>query len=178
MSELQSNQFRKTFLNMSFVYVINLFHFVGFLLPYPLRIWFFSILVRKIGRGTSIDNRVYFKFPWLVEIGKGVSINRGVEFYSDFFGKRKIIIEDNVRIGPNARFHASGHDVDDPTLNRHVGGEIRVKRGAWVGAAAIVLPGVTIGENAVVAAGAIVTKDVADQTIVGGNPAKPIRMRK
>lgn len=178
MSELQSNQFQKTFLNMSFVYLINLFHFFGFLFPHPLRSWFFSILVKKIGRGSSIDNRVYFKFPWLVEIGNNVSVNRGVEFYSDFFGKNKIIIEDNVRIAPNARFHASGHDIDDPTLNRHVGGEIRVKRGAWVGAAAIILPGVIIGENAIVAAGAIVTKDVEPQTIVGGNPAKLIRARK
>ena len=163
---------------MSFIYVINFFHAIGFLLPHPLRSWFFSILVKKIGRGSSIDNRVYFKFPRLVEIGSGVSVNRGVEFYSDFFGKSKIVIEDNVRIAPNARFHASGHDIDDPTLNRHIGGEIRVKRGAWVGAAAIVLPGVTIGESAIVAAGAIVTKDVDPYTIVGGNPAKLIKTRK
>lgn len=171
-------QSRKTFLNMSFVYVINLFHFFGFLLPHPLRNWFFAILVKKIGKGSSIDNRVYFKFPWLVEIGRGVSLNRGVEFYPDYFGKNRIIIEDHVRIAPNVRLHASGHDIDDPTLDRHVGGEIRVREGAWIGAAAIVLPGITIGENAIVAAGTIVTKNVPSNAIYGGNPAKLIRMRE
>lgn len=174
----QINQSRKTFLNMSFIYIINLFHFSGFLLPHPIRSWFFAILVGKIGRGTSIDNRVYFKFPWLVDIGRGVSVNRGVEFYPDFFGKHKVIIENHVRIAPNTRFHASGHDINDPTLDRHIGGEIRVCEGAWVGAAAIVLPGVTIGRGAVIAAGAVVTKDVPDNAIVGGSPAKFIKMRE
>nr|WP_231402085.1 DapH/DapD/GlmU-related protein [Panacibacter microcysteis] len=50
-----------------------------------------------------------------------------------------------------------------------------IKRNAWIGAAATILPGVTIGENAVVAAGAVVNKDVADNTVVGGIPAKVLR---
>jgi len=106
------------------------------------------------------------------------SLNRGVEFYPDYFGKNRIIIEDHVRIAPNVRLHASGHDIDDPTLDRHVGGEIRVREGAWIGAAAIVLPGITIGENAIVAAGTIVTKNVPSNAIYGGNPATLIRMRE
>ena len=50
-----------------------------------------------------------------------------------------------------------------------------IKRNAWIAAGAIICPGVTIGENSVVAAGAVVTKDVADNTVVGGNPAKIIK---
>jgi len=178
MKKIQSNQSVKAFLNMTFVYLINFYHFIGFLLPHPMRTWFFAILLKDVGRGSSIDNLVYFKFPWLISIGRGVSLNRGVEFYPDIFGKNKIILEDNVRIAPNVKFHASGHDIEDPTLNRHIGGEVRVKKGAWIGAAAIILPGITIGEKAIVAAGAVVTKDVADFTIVGGNPAQIIKMRR
>lgn len=54
----------------------------------------------------------------------------------------------------------------------------RIKRNAWIGASAIILPGVTVGENAIVAAGAVVTKDVPDNMIVGGNPAREIRKIK
>ncbi|MDE5634180.1 MAG: transferase [Muribaculaceae bacterium] len=50
-----------------------------------------------------------------------------------------------------------------------------IRRNAWIGAGAIILPGVTVGENAIVAAGAVVTKDVADNTVVAGIPAKYIR---
>jgi acetyltransferase-like isoleucine patch superfamily enzyme len=61
-------------------------------------------------------------------------------------------------------------EIDSLLLN-----PVIIKRNAWIGAAATILPGVTIGENAVVAAGAVVTKDVAPNTIVGGVPAKFIK---
>ena len=171
------DQRRKTFLNTTYIYVINFVHFVAFLLPHPIRNWFLTLFLKDLGKGSTIDNRVYFKFPWLISIGHMVSINRGVEFYPDFFSKTMIVIEDRVRIAPNVRLHASGHDIEDPTLDKHIGGKVHVKKGAWLGAAAILLPGVTIGENAIVAAGSIVTKDVPDNAIYGGNPAKLIRMR-
>jgi len=177
-SNTQSNQKRKSFLNMSYVYLINIYHFIAFLFPYPIRNWIFRLGLAKLGAHSPIDAKVYFKFPKLIEIGSGVSINRGVEFYPDYFGKNKITIGDNVRVAPNVRFYASGHDLDDPSMNKHVGGAITVEKGAWIGASALILPGVTVGEGAVIAAGAVVVKDVAPQTIVAGNPAKPVRKRK
>ncbi|WP_221410358.1 DapH/DapD/GlmU-related protein [Apibacter muscae] len=66
--------------------------------------------------------------------------------------------------------------AEEPHLRHNVYTKpIYIQQNAWVGAGAIILPGITIGENAIVAAGSIVTKNVADNTIVAGNPAKPIR---
>lgn len=169
------DQSRKTLLNQWYVYGINLLHGLAFAFPHPVRKWIFAAAGLKAGAGTAIDNRVYFKFPWLVRAGRGVSINRGTEFYPDLFSKSGITLEDRVRIGPNARFHASGHDLADPDFDAHVGGSIVVREGAWIGAAAIILPGIEIGAGAVVAAGAVVTKSVPPRTIVGGNPARTIR---
>lgn len=169
------NKKTKSGLNMTFIYLINLYHFFVFLFPYPLRNGLFKLGLGKLGRHSTIDNRVYFKFPWLVEIGAGVSINRGVEFYPDYFSKSKIYIHDNVRIAPNAKFHASGHDLNDPTYDRHIGAAITVRQGAWIGAAAIILPGVTIGEKVVIAAGAVVSSDALEPGVYAGVPARKIK---
>lgn len=67
----------------------------------------------------------------------------------------------------------NNHDLHDRRLL--LCKPVRVCTNAWIGAGATILPGVTVGENAVVAAGAVVTKDVAPNTIVGGNPAKFIK---
>ena len=71
------------------------------------------------------------------------------------------------------QFQFSSHDFDN--RNALICKTIHVKKNVWIGAGAMILPGVTIGENAVVAGGAIVTKDVEANTVVGGNPAKVIK---
>lgn len=92
-----------------------------------------------------------------------------------FMDRGGIMIEDHVFIGPNVNVITENH-AENPELRHNVYGKpILIKRNAWIGATAVILPGVTIGENAIVAAGSIVTKDVPDNTIVGGNPAKIIR---
>ncbi len=118
------------------------------------------------------DRQVYVKFPWLVRIGRGTSVNRGVEFYADFQNSKGIVIGKRCYVAPNVRFHAAGHDLEDMT--QHVGDDIRVGDDVWIGAGAIILPGVTIGNRAVVAAGAVVARDVAETATVGGVPARPI----
>ena len=76
-------------------------------------------------------------------------------------------------IAANAQIISNNHDLPDHSLL--VCKPVHICRNAWIGAGATILPGVTVGENAVVAAGAVVTKDVAPNTIVGGNPAKLIK---
>lgn len=85
-------------------------------------------------------------------------------------------IGDDVMIGPNVQLISGGHSLD-PQTRRSVCtcGPIQIGRGVWIGAGAIVLHGVTIGDDAVVAAGAVVTADVPARTLVGGVPARPIR---
>lgn len=104
-----------------------------------------------------------------VEIGENVFVNHGLTVMS----VGGVTIEDNVMIGPEAAILTANHDFSN--LNVLKCKPVLIKKGAWIGARAIILPGVTVGEGAIVASGAVVTKDVAPKTIVGGNPAKFIK---
>ena len=86
-----------------------------------------------------------------------------------------ITLEDNVLIGPKVNLITENHLLNPDDRKSLVCKPIVIKRNAWIGAAATILPGVTIGENSVVAAGAVVTSDVPSNTVVGGIPAKFIK---
>ncbi len=88
-------------------------------------------------------------------------------------GRGGITIDEGAMIAANVQLISNNHDLHDRQIL--LCKPVHICRNAWVGAGATILPGVTIGENAVVAAGAVVTKDVAPNTIVGGNPAKFIK---
>ena len=105
-------------------------------------------------------------------VGRNVFINQNCTLY-DLGG---IDIGDDVMIGPNVSIITSGHPIS-PTERRNgvVAKPIVIERNVWIAAAAIIIGGVTIGENSVVAAGAVVTKDVPPNMLVGGNPAHIIR---
>lgn len=86
-----------------------------------------------------------------------------------------ITLEEGVFIGPNVNLITENH-AEEPELRHNVYGRpILIRRNAWIGACSVVLPGVTIGENAIVGAGSVVTHDVPADTIVAGNPARVIR---
>ena len=111
-----------------------------------------------------------------VKIGKGVYIGNLVYLDSEY--PEFIEIEDEVAIAPGAIVVA--HSGGSPYLARtgvfHEGPQkVLLKRGAWVGVGAIVLPGVTIEEGAIVAAGAVVSQNVPAFTIVAGNPARAVK---
>lgn len=86
-----------------------------------------------------------------------------------------ITIEDNVLIAPKVSLLSEGHPLSPDARQSLVPGPIHIKKNAWIGAAATILPGVTVGENPVVAAGAVVSKDVPANTVVGGIPAKQVK---
>ncbi|EMI52256.1 acyltransferase [Rhodopirellula sallentina] len=108
-----------------------------------------------------------------VELGARNVINFGCLLDGRKF---KIVTGDNVSIGPEATILTLGHDPQSPSFDDR-GGDVIIGDRVWIGYRALVMPGVTIGEGAVVAAGAVVTKDVEPFTIVAGVPAKPISKR-
>ena len=114
-----------------------------------------------------------------IHIGNDVSFNRNVMINADVRGE--IVIEDKVLVGPNVVMRASGHRYGNKGVpireQGHHKGIIMIRTGAWIGANAVILPDVTIGKHAIVAAGAVVTKEVNDFEIVGGLPARKIGSR-
>lgn len=107
-----------------------------------------------------------------IRVGRNVFINQNCTFY-DLGG---LHIADDVMIGPNVSIITAGHPVD-PSQRRSVtiGKRIVIERNVWIAAGATIIGGVTVGENSVVAAGAVVTRNVAPGSLVGGNPARFIR---
>ena len=127
----------------------------------------------KIAKNVRIESTATFWAPWNLSIGENSWIGGGARLYS----VDKLTIGANVVISQEADLCTASHDITKP--NRPlVTAPIRIEDGVWIGARAIVLPGITIGEGAVVAAGAVVTKDVAPWTVVGGNPARVIKTRE
>lgn len=127
--------------------------------------------------GSTIDESVAVFTPLYINYGKNTKIGKNVFINFDcvFLDLGGITIEDNVLIAPKVSLLSEGHPISPTQRNSLVPGHIYIKRNAWIGAGATILPGVTIGENAVVAAGAVVSKDVPANTIVGGVPAKALK---
>lgn len=104
-----------------------------------------------------------------VKIGNHVFINHGLTIMA----RGGIEIEDDVMIGPGASLLTANHDLYDHQVL--LCDKVTIRKNAWIGAKAMILPGVTVGENAVVAGGSVVTKDVEANTVVGGNPARVLK---
>lgn len=130
-----------------------------------------EIIKRKIDNSTIVLVPFYTNFGQHINIGRNVFINHDCSFL-DLGG---ITIEDDVQIAPKVSLITESHPLD-PSKRRDLDLKaIVIKKNAWLGAGAIILPGVTVGENAVVAAGAVVTQDVPANTVVAGVPAKIIK---
>lgn len=99
---------------------------------------------------------------------------------SEFNGKGSITIEDNVLFGPAVRLFTGKHRFSDVTVPISVQGveipqDIVIRTGSWIGAGTTILPGVTIGRNAVIGAGSVVTRNIPDGALAVGAPAQVIR---
>lgn len=129
-----------------------------------------EIIGSDIDKSTTIFGPFYTNFGIFTSIGKNVFINHACSFL-DMGG---ITIEDDVLIGPKVNIITENHPLDPNDRRALITKPVLVKKNAWIGAGATILPGVTVGENAVVAAGAVVSKDVPSNTIVAGVPAKII----
>ena len=131
-----------------------------------------EIIGSEIDKSTTVFVPFHTNFGKHIKIGKNVFINHACSFL-DLGG---ITIEDDVLIGPRVNLTTENHPVDSAKRKDLDLKSILIKRNAWIGAGATILPGVTVGENSIVAAGAVVNKDVPANSIVGGIPAKHIKV--
>ncbi|GEL24518.1 hypothetical protein PSU4_34720 [Pseudonocardia sulfidoxydans NBRC 16205] len=126
-----------------------------------------------IPASSSFHGGTHFSRPAHLRVGEGCFVNR--RCYFDLDGV--VTLEDDVVIGHGVTIVTSTHELGPST--RRAGAvtprPVTVRRGAWLGANATVLPGVTVGAGAVVAAGAVVTDDVTPDTLVAGVPARAVR---
>ncbi|HTK12995.1 MAG TPA: sugar O-acetyltransferase [Xanthobacteraceae bacterium] len=137
-----------------------------------IRALFSQLIGKKVDESFLLIPPFYTAGGDEIRVGHNVFVNQNCTFY-DLGG---IDIADDVMIGPNVNIITAGHPLD-PLQRRTatIGKPIVIERNVWIAAGATIVGGVTVGENAVVAAGSVVTKDVPQNTLVGGNPARVIR---
>jgi acetyltransferase-like isoleucine patch superfamily enzyme len=141
-------------------------------LPYFIRHMFIRKILRiRMGSESSIAMGVFITGN-KITIGSNTVINRGV--YLD--GRAALFIGNNVNVSHRTLIQTLTHDSQSPYFIA-VERPVVIHDHVWIGAQALICPGVTIGEGAIIGAGAVVTKNIAPYTIVGGNPAAKIKMR-
>ena len=134
-----------------------------------------SLMSRLIGK--PLDESFGMFPPFYTDCGKNITIGKNVFINSGcrFQDQGGISIGDDTLIGHNAVFATLNHGLKPDKRQDLYPAPIHIGKNVWIGANVTVLPGVTIGDNAVIAAGAVVTKDVPENTIAGGVPAKEIK---
>ena len=134
-------------------------------------------LIKKI-LGSTKENFL-IEQPFICDYGYNIKI--GENFYSNhnliILDANKVEFGDNVFIGPNCWFYTAGHPLDSERRNKGLeyAKPIKVGNNVWFGGNVVVLPGVTIGDNVVIGAGSIVTKDIPSNSVAVGNPCKVIK---
>ena len=145
----------------------------GFVPSHHVRLFFYRrFFGMRIGQGSAIHWQCRFFAPEGISIGNNTLI--GNNAFLD--GRCGLTIGNRVVTAAEVAIYTLQHDIDDP-LFAHVGAPVVIEDYVYVGPRVIILPGVHIEEGAVIAAGAVVTKDVAGYTLVGGVPARFIRHR-
>lgn len=145
---------------------------IGYFPSHRVRGFFYRRAGLQVDPTSSIHWRAEFYAPERIFVGRDCTI--GDSAFLD--GRSGLRIGNSVNFGSHVTIFTRQHDVNSPDFEE-TGGPVTVGDHAWISSHAIVLPGVTIGEGGVVAAGAVVSKDVEPYTVVGGNPARFIKDR-
>ena len=137
------------------------------------RKWFYQIMGARIGKNTFPCRRVEVLFPKGLKLADHVAVG----WFAELDARGGITVEHDTNISSHVKMITGSHDIDDPDYTADFK-PIHIGHHCWIGTGAIVLQNVRIGDGAVVAAGAVVTKDVPAYTVVGGIPARVIRERR
>ena len=170
---------------LSYYICLILYYFIGKNLPGSDVFYSFGskkirrFLVRRIfdscGRDVNVEHNAF------LSSGRGITIGdrSGIGLNARIAGP--LSIGDDVMMGPGVMIFTQNHRNDDLTVPMRLQTapkeKVTIGNDVWIGANAIILPGVTVGNGVIIGAGAIVTKDVPDYAVVGGNPARIIRFR-
>lgn len=136
-----------------------------------LRALFSQLIGREVGEGFALFPPVYADYGKNIVVGKNVFINSGCCFQD----QGGIELGDGCLIGHQVVFATLNHDPDPEKRANMTPAPIRLGRRVWVGSHATILSGVTVGDNAVIAAGAVVNRDVPADTVVAGVPARIVK---
>lgn len=150
-------------------FLVMKLHFVGHVPSHHFRRFFYRMFGIKIGSGSTIHMGLKLYNPFNIRIGKDSII--GEDAVLD--GRNDLVIGNHVDIASEVMIYNAEHDVRDPNF-KAISAPVVIEDYVFIGPRAIILPGVKIKKGAVVGAGAVVTKDVEEGSIVGGVPAKHI----
>lgn len=130
-------------------------------------------IVGKSGKCIHIEPPFYCDYGYNIEVGDNFYSNHNLVILD----VGKVTIGDNVMFGPNVGIYTAGHPIHPDSRNSgyEYGIDITIGNNVWIGGSSVVNPGVKIGNNVVVGSGSVVTKDIPDNVIVAGNPARIIR---
>jgi len=159
--------------NIFLEFGVFLLHLVGYIPSHCFRRFCYRLARIKIGKGSTIHTKTRFYNPRNIIIGEDTIVGEGAVLD----GRARLIIGSHVDIVSEVMIYNSQHDIENENFTA-VDKPVVIEDYVFIGPRAIILPGVTIGKGAIVAAGAVVTKDVPPYAIVGGVPAKIIGERK
>lgn len=129
-------------------------------------------LFGSVGEGLSIEHNFHCDLGYNIHVGN----NFFAGYNCTILDMAEVRIGDDCMIAPNVGIYTAGHSVEPKDRNKSgYGIPISIGNNVWIGGSCVILPGVNIGDNSIVAAGSVVTKDVPSNTIVAGNPAKILR---
>lgn len=137
-----------------------------------IRKWFYRLMGAKLGRNTFPCRRVEILLPKGLKLADNVAVG----WYAELDARGGIIVDHDTNISSHVKIITGSHDIDDPDYTADFK-PVYVGHHCWIGTGAVILQNVSIGDGAVVAAGAVVTKDIPAGEVWGGVPAKYIRKR-
>lgn len=143
--------------------------------------WLCRKKFKSFGDGSQFRPQAYAVCTSRISVGRNVTVRPGCMFFAGEDDPGTIVIEDDVLIASGVHIYCDNHEFSD--ISRPISHQqyrtprpVLIRKGAWIGAQAIILPGVTIGRNAVVGAGSVVVRSVPDFSVAVGNPARVIKM--